>query len=58
MNDKECTFKPVLSTSCKNSEDIITMSSNWLKLKNEKISMKAEADLDRDVKESFLLHKF
>ena len=39
MNDKECTFKLVLSTSCKNSEDIITMSSNWLKLKNEKISV-------------------
>ena len=51
MNDKECTFRPVLSTSGKNSEDIITRSSNWLKLKNKKISMKVEADLDRDLKE-------
>lgn len=51
LYDKECTFKPIIHQSSKPDQDIITRTYNWLRLKNAKITSKAEADFGKDLKE-------
>ena len=51
IDDKECTFKPAIASCGKNEEDLITRTYNWLKVKNERINLKVEADFDKDLRE-------
>ncbi|OMJ73600.1 hypothetical protein SteCoe_27676 [Stentor coeruleus] len=51
LYDKECTFKPIIHQSSKPEQDIVTRTYNWLRIKNAKITSKAEADFDKDLKE-------
>lgn len=49
IKDKECTFRPMISSIKKNKDDLVTRTYSWLKDRNKKIGFKVAAEFDKDL---------